>query len=60
VDEEDTKQVPKWRAKGIGEVAFEPEPVETRPTSVAPESARVDESTPQPQEGAGDTDEGLL
>jgi radial spoke head protein 1 len=59
VDEDDTKQVPKWRAQGIGEVVFEPEPVETRPTSAAPESTRVDESTPQPQDGAGDSDEVL-
>lgn len=51
--------MPKWRARGIGEVVFEPEPDETRPTSAAaPESARVDDSTSQPQDGAADTDEG--
>lgn len=60
VDEEDLKQVPKWRAKGIGEVVLDAEPADSRPASVAPETARVDGSPLPPPADAGDAEEGLL
>lgn len=59
-DEEDLRQVPKWRAKGISEVVLDAENTESRSASVAPETARVDGSPPPPPADSGDAEEGAL